>query len=83
MRTTVDLDESVLREVKRIQKREGKSLGRVVSELVAQALSARKAANGGRSAFHWTSRPMGARVDVADKEAVHALLDGDQEPGSR
>jgi hypothetical protein len=78
MRTTVDLDESILREVKRIQKREGKSLGRVVSELVAQALSARKAETGTRSAFHWTSRPMDARVDLRDKEAVHAVLDRDQ-----
>lgn len=76
----MDLDESLLREVKRIQKREGKSFGRVVSELVAQALSARRAGSGTRSAFQWTSRAMGARVDLADKEAVHAVLDGDHEP---
>lgn len=75
MRTTVDLDGPILRELKRLQKSEGKSLGRLVSDLLAQALGAHKA-NGPRPApLRWVVRPMGARVDLADKEAVHALLD--------
>ena len=77
MRTTIDLDEPLLRQLKRLQKREGKSLGRLVSELVAQALSARKAKTSSHAPFQWTSRAMGARVDLADKYAVHALLDRD------
>jgi hypothetical protein len=80
MRTTVDLADSLLREVKRIQTLEGKSFGRVISELVAQALSARKSRTSARAAFRWTSRPMGARVDLADKDAVHAVLDRDGAP---
>jgi hypothetical protein len=77
MRTTVDLDDSVLRELKRLQKRERKALGRLASDLIAQALAARKAstAAAGPEPFAWISRPMGARVDLADKDAVHALLD--------
>lgn len=78
MRTTIDLDEPLLRDLKRIQKVEGKSLGRLVSELIAQALSARKSRANVRASFQWTSRPMGARVDLADKEAVHALLNRDE-----
>ena len=38
MRTTLDIDDPVLRELKRRQAREGKSLGRLVSDLLARAL---------------------------------------------
>ena len=75
MRTTVDVDAPVLRELKRLQKVEGKSLGRLVSDLLAQALALRKARPSSRTPFQWISRPMGARVDLNDKEALHALLD--------
>ena len=77
MRTTIDLDAPILRELKRLQKREGSSLGRLVSDLVAQALGARKASHPGQPPFRWISRPMGARVDLGDKDAVRALLDRD------
>ena len=79
MRTTIDLDEPLLRDLKRIQKSEGKSLSRLVSELVAQALSARKRKPAARASFQWTSRAMGARVDLTDKDAVQALLDRTEE----
>jgi hypothetical protein len=75
MRTTVDLDDSVLRELKRLQKREGKALGRLVSDLVAQALALRKASAEPLRPFTWISHQMGARVDLADKEAVYGVLD--------
>jgi hypothetical protein len=77
MRTTVDLDDSVLRELKRLQKREGKAMGRLASDLIAQALSLRKASAAAAAPvpFTWISRPMGARVDLADKDALHTLLD--------
>ena len=37
MRTTLDIDDPVLRELKELQTREGKSLGRLVSDLLARA----------------------------------------------
>ena len=77
MRTTVDLDAPVLRELKRLQKLEGKSLGRLVSDLVAQAISLRKAEKSRPVAFRWLSRPMRARIDLRDKEALHAALEAD------
>jgi len=79
MRTTLDLDGPVLRELKRLQKVERKSLGRLVSDLVAHALASRKARQPAPAPFQWVSRSMGPRVDLADKEAVRALLD--REPG--
>lgn len=75
MRTTVDLDAPILRDLKRLQQVEGKSLGRLVSELLAQALAARRARPTSPPAFHWVSRPMQARIDLTDKEALSAALD--------
>lgn len=79
MRTTIDLDEPVLRELKRVQKVEGKSLGRLVSDLLTQALSARKAKPAARAPFHWIAQPMGTQVDLSDKDAVRALMDSDRD----
>lgn len=74
-RTTLDIEATVLRDLKRLQKREGKALGRLVSELLARALAEEK--DGVREAppFRWQSRPMRARVDLEDKEAVRRALE--------
>jgi hypothetical protein len=77
MRTTVDIDDPLLREVRAIHEKEGRSMGAIVSELLADALARRRASSAARPAFVWTSRSMRARVDLADKDAVHAALDGD------
>jgi hypothetical protein len=77
MRTTVDIDDPILREVKAIHEKEGRSMGAVVSELLADALARRRKGRE-RAAFRWTSRPMNALVDLADKDAVHAVLDRDR-----
>ena len=70
MRTTLDIDDPVLQDLKRLQAREGQSLGRLASDLLAQALNARRRSQPAPPAFHWVSRAMGARVDLADREAV-------------
>jgi hypothetical protein len=77
MRTTIDIDDPILREVKALHEREGRSMGAVVSELLAEALARRRSLRT-RPSFRWTSRPMKALIDLADKEAVHAALDADQ-----
>ena len=75
-RTTIDIDASVLRELKRLQKRAHKSLGQLISELVATALARDEARDMDAEAdFAWTARPMGARVDLEDKEALRAALE--------
>ncbi len=55
-RTTVDIDASVLRDLKRLQKREGKSLGQLLSELVAVALAREAADPEEAPPFQWTAR---------------------------
>jgi hypothetical protein len=75
MRTTGDIDSPILRAVRAIRKREGRSMGAVMSELLAEALAQRRAP---RPAFRWISRPMNARVNLADKDAVSTTLDVDR-----
>ncbi len=73
MRTTLDIEGPILKELRAIQRREGGTLGALVSRLLAAAL-----AQPGRPAqrpFRWTVRRMGARLDLADKEALYAVLD--------
>lgn len=78
MRTTLDIDDPILREVRALHEREGRSMGTIASELLAEALAARRSVPNG-PAFRWTSRAMNARVELTDKEAVHAILDASSE----
>ena len=77
MRTTIDIDDPILKEIKRLQRREGKSMGRLVSDLLAQSLAASKSVESEASTpFHWVAKPLGARVDLADRHALLDALDG-------
>jgi hypothetical protein len=72
-RTTLDIDAGVLRELKRLQERERKPLGQLVSELLAQALAGSQPAP---EPVRWRSAPMGQpMVDLDDKDAVWDVLD--------
>jgi hypothetical protein len=73
-RTTLDLDASVLRELKQRRRKSGKSIGRIASELLAEALEERDPLP--RRELQWRSARMGARVDLDDKEALRRALDG-------
>ncbi|MCA1726240.1 MAG: antitoxin [Actinobacteria bacterium] len=73
-RTTVNLDASVLRELKRRAAQEGKSLGDVISEIAAPALA--RVASEGPKRLRWKTASMGAKVDLEDDEAVRRALEG-------
>ncbi len=75
-RTTINIDDPVLKEIKAIQKKEGRSMGKIVSQLLAEALVRQKTpAKAPR--FKWISRPMRSRVDLSDKDEVYRILDRD------
>jgi hypothetical protein len=74
MRTTLDIEGVVLKQLREIQKREGGTLGAIVSRLLADALG-RRSRRVAAPSFQWTARRMEARVDLADKDAVYAILD--------
>ena len=68
-RTTVDIDSPILKEIKVLQKKEGRSMGKIMSQLLSEALARRKSSVE-PPALRWVSRPMHARVDLADKDAI-------------
>jgi hypothetical protein len=70
-RTTIDIDASILDELKRVQRKEGGSLGTVVSSLVAEALAARNEEQPAARRLRWVSRPMQARIALDDKDALY------------
>jgi hypothetical protein len=74
-RTTLDLDASVLSELRRRARREGKSMGQVASELLAIRMA--EEADRPATELEWRSDNLGEPlVDLEDKEAVRAALDG-------
>lgn len=74
-RTTIDIDASVLRELKRRQRREKTTLGQLVSELLARALSEENVATE-LQPLQWPSQDLRPRIDLEDKDAVWRILDG-------
>ena len=74
MRTTLDIETPVLKDLRELQKREGGTLGELVSRLLAEAL-AKRPKKPVTPAFEWAAKPMGALVDLADKDVVYAILD--------
>ena len=76
MRTTINIATPILEELKSIQKKEGGTLGDLVTRLLAERLQARYADQTDPE-LEWISHSMRARVDLIDKEAVYAIIDDD------
>ena len=75
-RTTLDLDGSVLSELRRRGQREGKSMGQVASELLAKGFA--EGAERHVRALQWRSDDLGEPlVDLEDRDAVQEALDAD------
>ena len=76
MRTTIDLDPAVVKELKRRSKGAGKSMGRLASELLATSLREREGLREAQTDLEWIARDLGQPlVDLEDKEAIRAVLD--------
>jgi hypothetical protein len=73
MRIGLDIKGVVLKKLRDVQKREGGTLGSIASRLLAETLG-RRARRPATLAFQWTARRMAARIDLADKNAVNAIL---------
>jgi hypothetical protein len=76
MRTTLDIADPVLEDVRRIQEREGGTLGEVVTGLLTEGLAARRRGEA-KPRLRWIAKDLGARVDLRDKDALWAVLDGE------
>ena len=75
MRTTINIDDSILKDLKRLQRQEGKPLGHLISDLLAAALANQRGAKSSSPDFLWASRPMNTRVTLHDKHAVLDAMD--------
>lgn len=74
MRTTLDIDPPILKELRKVAKRRGVSMGRAASEILGRALREQADATERRE-FVWHSAPLRAPFDYADKEAVAGALE--------
>ncbi|MBI4859035.1 MAG: antitoxin [Candidatus Riflebacteria bacterium] len=73
-RTTIDIDDPILRDLKRLRAKRKTTLGRLVSDLLAEVLHSALDRKPARPEFTWQTKTMGARVDLRDKEALwHAM----------
>ena len=73
-RTTVDIDASVLRELKKRQLRERKTLGQLISELLAKAIDSENETTAARP-FSWVTKDLEPRVEIEDKDALWSVPD--------
>lgn len=77
-RTTLDLDATVLADLRRRAAAEGKSMGQFASELLAGSMGEEEVPVEPRP-LNWAARDMGRfKVDLEDKEAVWNLLDREE-----
>ena len=77
MRTTLDLEKPVLDGLKAIQKKEKRSLSKIASHLLSEALAQHEARQHEAKppSITWKSQPMGNKVNIADKDALYRVLD--------
>ena len=77
MRTTIDLDATVVKELKRRSQGAGKSMGQLASELLARSLREQEGRPARGPSLKWIAKDLGRPlIDLEDKEALRAVLDG-------
>ncbi len=80
MRTTINIDNPILEELKRLGKSKKKTVSSLVNELLATSLKQHdmKQSSDSKPQLSWNSRPMEALVDIEDKDALFRALDRDK-----
>lgn len=75
-RTTIDLDQSVIRDLRERATREKKSMGQVASEILRRGLTDEST---DRPVFRWKTHKMGLPlIDLEDKDELYRILDEDE-----
>jgi plasmid stability protein len=75
-RTTLDLDGTVLAELRSRAATEGKSMGQIASELLVIAMDDKRI--GEPPPLRWARKDLGLKVDLEDKDAVWRILDAEE-----
>ncbi|HEX6752151.1 MAG TPA: hypothetical protein VF093_00995 [Solirubrobacterales bacterium] len=74
-RTTIDIDATVLADLRNRATVEGKSMGQLASELLAIAMDEEVREP---PPLEWARKDLGLKVDLEDKDAVWRILDGEE-----
>jgi len=75
VKTTIDIDPTVLAELKERGRREGKSVGVLASELLTELLAPRLTVTAKPGAeLTWCTSDMGPLVDLGSKDRVRDML---------
>ena len=77
---TLHVDPPLVEELRALGEAEGKSVDRLASELLAEALAEYRSRPLRAIPFSWTSRPLGAQLEVAETRALYDLLDQGDDP---
>lgn len=72
-RTTLDIERTVLNELRRRAREQGRTLGELASELLERALAAEDDRRS-NAPLRWKAQGMGARVDLEDDDALRRVL---------
>ena len=75
MRTTLDIDADVLAATKEIAKRQGKSAGKLASELMREALQLRARRSSPKASGRCGFRPISSRGAPVSDELVNRMRD--------
>lgn len=75
-RTTLNIEEQILTEVKELRQQTNQPLGKLVTHLLALDLANRRQETPG-PAFQWHAKSMTFLVNIEDKDALHEVLDRD------
>jgi hypothetical protein len=75
MRTTLDIEEPILTELRRLAQEQHRPIDKVASDLLAEALEKSEAGTGPSAEFHWHGKQMGAKVDLSDRDAIYEEID--------
>ena len=76
-RTTLNIDESALRKLKRKREVEGRSLGEIASEAIERGLSEGGGDPTKAAPLLWHTRDLKPRIDLSDPKTIHDLLEAD------
>jgi len=72
-RTTLDIERTVLSELRRRAREQGRTLGEVASELLERGLAGEDDRRS-KAPLRWKAQRMGARVDLEDDDALRRVL---------
>ena len=76
IRTTIALDERLLKRLKEAAAREGRTLGEIVNDLLRQALTSQRTPHTYKfKPKGWDAQPLPG-VDILDRDKLFDLMDG-------